>query len=76
MADVTIPEDLWDEDLEGAISVWFFEDGDGVNEGDTLCEVMVEKSTFEILAPASGTLTIAIEVEVPLNKGDTIARIG
>ena len=55
--------------------MWFFEDGDSVSEGDTLCEVMVEKSTFEIEAPASGMLTIAVQAEVPLNKGDTIARI-
>ena len=30
MSDITIPEDCWDDDSEGAISTWFFEDGDKV----------------------------------------------
>jgi len=76
MTDVRIPDDLWDEDIEGAVSVWFFENGDSVNEGDTLCEVMAEKVTFEIAAPASGALTIVVEAEQAVSKGDAIARIG
>ncbi|HEX7710746.1 MAG TPA: lipoyl domain-containing protein [Sphingomonadaceae bacterium] len=75
MTNVTIPTDLWAEDIESVVSLWFFEDGDGVSEGDTLCEVMAEKATFEIAAPASGTLTVLVQPEVPVNKGDVIARI-
>jgi len=76
MTDVIIPADLWDEDIEGAVSVWFFENGDSVSEGDTLCEVMAEKASFEIVAPASGTLSLLVEAEQPASKGDVIARIG
>ncbi len=76
MADVTIPADLWDEDIEGAVSVWFFENGDMVSAGDTLCEVMAEKVTFEIEAPMSGALTIVAQAEEPVNRGDVIARVG
>lgn len=76
MADVTIPAELWDEDIEGAVSVWFFENGDQVTAGDTLCEVMAEKVSFEIEAPATGALTIVAPAEEPVNKGDVIARIG
>lgn len=76
MTDVHIPADLWNDDSQGAVSVWFFEAGDRVNQGDALCEVMVEKSTFEIAAPASGVLTIVAEVEEPVNRGALIARIG
>lgn len=75
MADVNIPLDLWNDDMEGAVSVWFFEEGDRVTEGDALCEVMVEKSTFEIAAPASGVLAIVALVEEPVSRGDLIARI-
>lgn len=76
MVEVRIPADLWEEDAEGAVSVWFFEDGDSVTEGDTLCEVMVEKSTFEIAAPASGRLLIVLPAAEPASRGDVIARIG
>jgi len=76
MSNVIIPANLWEEDLEGAVSIWFFEEGDNVSEGDTLCEIMVEKSTFEVEAPAAGVLRILVQVEVPVKKGDAIAHIG
>lgn len=75
MQDVIIPADLWDDESEGAVSVWFVDEGDTVTRGDILCEVMAEKVSFEIAAPASGRITRAVEAEVPVNKGDVIARI-
>lgn len=75
MSDVKIPEDCWDDDSEGAISTWFFDDGESVSAGDTLCEVMNEKVATEIDAPASGTLRIVVPAETPVLKGALIARI-
>ena len=54
MSDVKIPEDCWDDDSEGAISTWFFDDGESVSAGDTLCEVMNEKVATEIDARIEG----------------------
>lgn len=75
MTDVIVPKDLWEEDVEGAVSVWFVEPGDAVTEGDVLCEIMAEKVTFEITAPASGAIELLVEPETPINRGDVIARI-
>jgi pyruvate/2-oxoglutarate dehydrogenase complex dihydrolipoamide acyltransferase (E2) component len=73
---VTIPQDLWDEDDKtGSIVVWLYKDGASVKEGDLIAEVLVEKVTLELVAPASGTLRIKVEPEVVVNKGDEVAVI-
>lgn len=75
MVDVTIPEDFWDDDSEGSISSWFFADGDAVSGGDLIAEVTNEKAASELLAPGDGTLSILIEAEVPIRRGQLVARI-
>ncbi|WP_448582597.1 lipoyl domain-containing protein [Thermaurantiacus sp.] len=73
---VIIPNDLWDEDDKtGSIVVWLYKDGAQVKEGDLIAEVLVEKVTLELVAPASGTLRIRVEPEVVVNKGDEVAVI-
>ena len=72
---VTIPADLWSPDLDGAVSAWLFADGDLVRQDDLIAEVMVEKSSFEITAPASGRLRIRIPAEAPFRPGAVIADI-
>lgn len=75
MSDVTIPADLWEEDAPGVISAWLFDNGDAVDAGDVLAEILVEKVTFELLAPASGTLTITTPEEEEVAKGAKVAEI-
>lgn len=41
---------------EGTVSEWFFEEGDSVDEGETLCEIEIEKLSNEFEAPATGVL--------------------
>ena len=76
MTDVLVPTDLWDGNLEGAVTVWFVEQGDHVSEGDVLCEMAVEKSAFEITAPATGKITLLVAPEAPVRGGTVIAQIG
>lgn len=74
--EVRIPQDLWDEDDKtGSIVVWLYKDGAEVKEGALIAEVLVEKVTLELVAPASGTLRIKVEPEVVVNKGDIVAVI-
>ena len=74
MTDIVIAENLWDEG-EAAISAWLYQDGDRVAAGAIVAELMVEKSTMEIIAPASGTLRILVAAEEPVAKGQIVARI-
>jgi len=72
---VTVPPDLWAPDLDGAVSAWLFADGDLVRQDDLIAEVMVEKSSYEITAPASGRLRIRVAAKTPFRPGTIIADI-
>jgi pyruvate/2-oxoglutarate dehydrogenase complex dihydrolipoamide acyltransferase (E2) component len=75
MTEVTIPLDLWDDDSEGAISAWLYTDGDAVEAGVVVAEVMNEKVSSEVLAPASGRLRILVAAEEPVRRGQIVARV-
>lgn len=75
MSAVKIPDDLWDDDSEGAISAWLYDDGDQVEAGAVIAELMNEKVSSELLAPTSGALVIMTPAEEPVRKGQVVARI-
>jgi pyruvate/2-oxoglutarate dehydrogenase complex dihydrolipoamide acyltransferase (E2) component len=75
MTDVTIPADLWDGDLEASISAWFYEDGDEVAANAVIAEIMVEKTSYELLAPVAGTLRRLVAEEEPIVRGQRVAHI-
>mgnify|MGYP001206655572 CR=1 FL=1 len=73
--DVKIPNDLWEEDAEAAITSWLVSDGAAVSEGQLIAEIMVEKVQYEIKSPGAGTIKIGLPVEAVVAKGGTIATI-
>jgi pyruvate/2-oxoglutarate dehydrogenase complex dihydrolipoamide acyltransferase (E2) component len=73
--DVLIPLDLWEEQGEGVIGTWLFQNGETVDAGAVLAEVMYEKASMEVLSPSSGTLQILLAAETPVIRGQLIARI-
>jgi pyruvate/2-oxoglutarate dehydrogenase complex dihydrolipoamide acyltransferase (E2) component len=75
MTDVVIPADIWTDNSEGAISAWLYAEGDVVEAGVVIAEVMNEKTTFEIDAPASGRLSILVPADVSVRPGQLIAQI-
>lgn len=57
--------------LEGTIVEWYKHEGDAVEEGETLAEVEAAKTTEDLVAPASGTLTkilVAAGETVPVQE--------
>ena len=66
----------WSGPCPGAVSAWLFAEGDTVREGDLIAEVMVEKTSFDVTAPADGRLQIRIPAETPFKRGAIIAAIG
>ena len=74
MTDIVIADNLWDEG-EAAISAWLYADGDRVAAGAIVAELMVEKSTMEVITPAAGTLRIMVAAEETVAKGQIVARI-
>lgn len=59
---------LGEEDVdEATVSCWYFEEEEEVNKGDTLVEMLTDKSTFNITAPVTGRL-----VEILAQEGDVV----
>jgi pyruvate/2-oxoglutarate dehydrogenase complex dihydrolipoamide acyltransferase (E2) component len=72
--DAVWPEDT--EEDEGVVVNWFVREGATVEEGDTLCEIQVEKVSVDVLAPVSGELVeIVLGEDAEFGRGDTLARI-
>ncbi len=72
---ITVPQDLWDDDSQGALSIWYYQSGDRVEAGTVIAEVMNEKVSSEITAPVSGVLEIVVPADQPVDKGEAIGRI-
>ncbi len=76
VVDVKVPQDLWQDDgMEAVITNWLASDGASVRTGALIAEIMVEKSQFEVTAPADGILTIAKQIDDIVRKGDVIGQI-
>lgn len=74
--DVVINEDFCEADAEVVISTWLVDDGDEVEEGMVICEIMAEKAQMEFESPGSGKIKIVADIEQPYKLGDVIAVIG
>ena len=73
--EILIPENLWEGDDECVITNWLAPDEGMVQQGNPLVEIMVEKAQFEVVAPASGRLSIEAEVDDIVSKGDMIGLV-
>jgi len=52
---------------EASVSFWYKKAGDPVKEGDDLVELTTEKTSFNLPAPASGTVK-----NINRNEGDKV----
>jgi pyruvate/2-oxoglutarate dehydrogenase complex dihydrolipoamide acyltransferase (E2) component len=68
LTDVVALNELWNTDDAAVLSRWLYRDGERVIAGTTLCELMVEKVSFEIQAPATGVLRILVPEEALVSK--------
>ncbi len=53
--DITVPR-LSDATDEGMLVAWFVEPGQRVSAGDTVAEVQMEKTSYDVVAPAAGRI--------------------
>jgi len=62
---------------EGTITRWFKAEGESVQKGETLYEVMTDKVNIEVESPVAGTLRkILAEVDAFVPVGDPVAILG
>ena len=75
MAEVKLPE-LAAGVTKAIISFWHFNEGEQVNKGDDLVEMLTDKATFNVPAPFAGKVkNIKAQEGQEVNVGDTIAII-
>lgn len=69
----------WEADVdesEGVLVDWFAREGRGIEAGDTLCEIQVEKVSVDIQAPVAGTLDeIVVGEDDEFEIGETLGWI-
>lgn len=77
MTEIRVPEGLWDVATvpEGVVITWFFDDGAAVDAGAVVAEIMVEKTQYQIEAPASGRLQIQAPVDSAVVPGSVIGML-
>jgi len=64
---VELPELGDDAPDEAEISFWYVEEGEEVEEGQDLVEMVTDKAAFTVPSPAGGTLK-----EIKVREGDTV----
>lgn len=67
MTQVIVPE-LGEHIEKATVSYWYFQEGDTVAEKEDLVELVTDKATFNLPAPASGKL-----IEIKFRDGDEVA---
>ena len=60
---------------EVSLASWLVNDGEFVNEGDSICELESDKASMEIPANSSGTIKFEIEVDSEIEIGGVIGTI-
>jgi len=60
---------------EGVLATWFVADGDQVAGGQLLGEVMVEKVSGDVVAPASGRVRLLVSEDQTVRQGEVIAQV-
>lgn len=74
VVDVVVPEGIGDNE-EIVVAAWLFQDGEKVDAETPICQLMVEKVSFDIAAPATGYLRQVAKEETVVTVGQVIARI-
>lgn len=73
--EIFIPTDLWEGDEQTVITAWLASEGAVVEEGALIAEIMTAKVQHEIIAPASGKLSVIRQQDDVVSKGNVIGRI-
>jgi pyruvate/2-oxoglutarate dehydrogenase complex dihydrolipoamide acyltransferase (E2) component len=76
VTDVRFPQLSEDQpEAEGVLATWFVSDGDQVASGQLLGEVMVEKVSGDVVAPAAGRVRLLVTEDQTTRQGTVIARV-
>jgi pyruvate/2-oxoglutarate dehydrogenase complex dihydrolipoamide acyltransferase (E2) component len=60
---------------EAVLGRWYYRDGDHVEAGTVVCEIMISKAAVEITAPISGRLIVTVAEEQPVTPGTKLGAL-
>lgn len=72
--EIVVPK-ISNEKKSGVIIRWYKNDNDPVKEGEEICEVMIEKTTIGVTAPAEGRLKIVKQDNEEIEEGEVIGYV-
>ncbi|AIL61761.1 lipoyl domain-containing protein [Pseudomonas alkylphenolica] len=79
MTQIHLQDDAWediDESTEALLDEWHVKEGDSVEAGQLVASVMVIKTSFEVLAPAAGTIgKLLVAAQDNFNRGQALAEL-
>ena len=79
MTAIHLQDDAWediDEGTEALLDEWHVSEGDSVEAGQLVASVMVVKTSFEVLAPAAGTVgKLLVEAQGNFARGQALAEL-
>lgn len=79
MTDITLQADAWqgvDAGVEAMVDKWLVKAGDTVRAGQPVANVVLVKSSLEIVAPAAGRVDkILVQAGDTFAKGKPIAKL-
>lgn len=77
MAEIRAAEDLWATSTfpEGMVEQWIVPDGTQVAQGQAVVAVRVEDALHDIVAPASGRLSVLAEANSVIEPGAVLGEV-
>jgi pyruvate/2-oxoglutarate dehydrogenase complex dihydrolipoamide acyltransferase (E2) component len=75
MTDIVVPSGLWDSGDRSVLATWLYAEGDSVQAGVVIAAIMVEKASYDVVAPASGVLRILVQEEAEVTQAQVVGRI-
>lgn len=79
MTAIHLQDDAWediDEGTEALLDEWHVSEGDSVEAGQLVASVMVVKTSFEVLAPAAGTVgKLLVAAQDNFSRGQALAEL-
>jgi pyruvate/2-oxoglutarate dehydrogenase complex dihydrolipoamide acyltransferase (E2) component len=77
MTDINVDAALWATAMlpEGILERWFVTDGELVVAGQRIAELRIEDALHDIMAPASGRLSIVAARNAVVEPGSVVATV-
>jgi len=74
--EVRLPDLGEDAGTEARVSFWYVSEGERVEEGDDLVQMLTDKATFDVPSPAAGTVLKRVaEEDQEVKVGQVLCRL-